>query len=79
MAYVAIVSTLIFGSLFVGVSGFFQTSEDIGGFDLLFFYLGSLCFLLPFSTSPFSYVVTIFFLCYPNVFPLLLTYTNFFL
>ena len=33
MAYVAIVSTLIFGSLFVGVSGFFQTSEDIGGFD----------------------------------------------
>ncbi len=33
MAYVAIVSTLIFGSLFVGVSGFFQTSENIGGFD----------------------------------------------
>ena len=33
MAYVAIVSTLIFGSLFVGVSGFFQTSEDIGGFE----------------------------------------------
>ena len=32
-AYVAIVSTLIFGSLFVGVSGFFQTSEDIGGFE----------------------------------------------
>ena len=29
MAYVAIVSTLIFGSLFVGVSGFFQTSEEI--------------------------------------------------
>ncbi|MEC7088888.1 MAG: hypothetical protein VXW82_00230, partial [Candidatus Thermoplasmatota archaeon] len=33
MAYVAIVSTLIFGSLFVGVSGFFQTSEEIGGFE----------------------------------------------
>ena len=33
MAYVAIVSTLIFGSLFVGISGFFQTSEEIGGFD----------------------------------------------
>lgn len=33
MAYVAIVSTLIFGSLFVGVSGFFQTNEDIGGFE----------------------------------------------
>ena len=33
MAYVAIVSTLIFGSLFVGVSGFFQTSEEVGGFD----------------------------------------------
>ena len=33
MAYVAIVSTLIFGSLFVGVSGFFQTSENVGGFE----------------------------------------------
>jgi hypothetical protein len=33
MAYVAIVSTLIFGALFVGVSGFFQTSENIGGFE----------------------------------------------
>ena len=33
MAYVAIVSTLIFGSLFVGVSGFFQTSEEIGGYE----------------------------------------------
>ena len=33
MAYVAIVSTLIFGSLFVGASGFFQTSEGAGDFD----------------------------------------------
>nr|MBC8517461.1 hypothetical protein [Euryarchaeota archaeon] len=33
MAYVAIVSTLIFGSLFVGVSGYYQTSESIGQFD----------------------------------------------
>ena len=33
MAYVAIVSTLIFGSLFVGVAGVFQTSENIGSFD----------------------------------------------
>jgi hypothetical protein len=33
MAYVAIVSTLIFGSLFVGISGFFQTSEEIGGYE----------------------------------------------
>ncbi|MDP6869791.1 MAG: hypothetical protein QGI21_03345 [Candidatus Poseidoniaceae archaeon] len=32
MAYAAIVSTLIFGSLFVGATGFFQTS-DSGGFD----------------------------------------------
>ena len=29
MAYVAIVSTLIFGSLFVGASGYFQTSEEL--------------------------------------------------
>jgi len=33
MAYVAIVSTMIFGSLFVGASGYFQTSEDLGGFE----------------------------------------------
>lgn len=33
MAYVAIVSTLMFGSMFVGVSGVFQTSENIGNFD----------------------------------------------
>ncbi len=33
MAYVAIVSTLIFGSLFVGATGFFQTSEGAGDFD----------------------------------------------
>jgi len=33
MAYVAIVSTLIFGSLFVGASGYFQTSEGAGGYD----------------------------------------------
>ncbi len=33
MAYVAIVSTMIFGSLFVGASGFFQTSEGAGDFD----------------------------------------------
>lgn len=33
MAYAAIISTLIFGSLFVGFSGYFQTSESIGGFE----------------------------------------------
>ena len=33
MAYAAIVSTLIFGSIFVGLSGYFQTSESIGGFE----------------------------------------------
>ena len=33
MAYVSIVSTLIFGSLFVGVSGFYQTNEGVGGFE----------------------------------------------
>ncbi|MDP6865195.1 MAG: hypothetical protein QGG96_07295 [Candidatus Poseidoniaceae archaeon] len=33
MAYVAIVSTLIFGSLFVGATGFFQTSDGAGDFD----------------------------------------------
>ncbi|HJL97471.1 MAG TPA: hypothetical protein QF401_04900, partial [Candidatus Poseidoniaceae archaeon] len=33
MAYAAIISTLIFGSLFVGFSGLFQTSEGIGGFE----------------------------------------------
>ena len=33
MAYISIVSTLIFGSLFVGVSGFYQTNEGIGGFE----------------------------------------------
>ena len=33
MAYVAIVSTMIFGSLFVGANGFFQTSEGAGDFD----------------------------------------------
>ena len=33
MAYVAIVSTLIFGSLFVGATGYFQTSEGIGGYQ----------------------------------------------
>tara|TARA_B100001115_G_scaffold184374_1_gene186566 strand:+ start:2174 stop:5410 length:3237 start_codon:yes stop_codon:yes gene_type:complete len=33
MAYVAIVSTLIFGSIFVGFSGVLQTSEGLGNFD----------------------------------------------
>ena len=33
MAYAAIISTLIFGSLFVGFSGYFQTSESVGGFE----------------------------------------------
>ena len=33
MAYAAIISTLIFGSLFVGISGFYQTSSGIGDFD----------------------------------------------
>ena len=33
MAYAAIISTLIFGSLFVGFSGYFQTSEGLGGFE----------------------------------------------
>ena len=33
MAYAAIISTLIFGALFVGVSGFYQTSDGIGEFD----------------------------------------------
>ena len=33
MAYVAIVSTLIFGSIFVGVSGVLQTSEGLGNFE----------------------------------------------
>ena len=33
MAYAAIVSTLIFGSIFVGLSGYFQTSEGLGGFE----------------------------------------------
>ena len=33
MAYVAIVSTLIFGSLFVGATGFFQTSDGVGGYE----------------------------------------------
>ena len=33
MAYAAIISTLIFGSLFVGISGFHQTSSGIGDFD----------------------------------------------
>ena len=33
MAYVAIVSTLIFGSLFVGASGYFQTSSETGGYE----------------------------------------------
>ena len=33
MAYAAIISTLIFGSLFVGISGVFQTSESVGGFE----------------------------------------------
>ena len=33
MAYAAIISTLIFGSLFVGISGFYQTSEGVGDFD----------------------------------------------
>lgn len=32
MAYVAIVSTLIFGSLFVGISGYWQTNERVGDF-----------------------------------------------
>ena len=31
--YAAIISTLIFGSLFVGISGFYQTSEGVGDFD----------------------------------------------
>ncbi len=33
MAYVAIVSTLIFGSIFVGIAGVLQTSEGLGNFD----------------------------------------------
>jgi len=33
MAYAAIISTLIFGSLFVGFSGYLQTSEGVGGFE----------------------------------------------
>ena len=33
MAYAAIVSTLIFGSIFVWFSGVFQTSESVGGFE----------------------------------------------
>ena len=33
MATVAIIATLIFGTLFVGISGFFQTNESIGGFE----------------------------------------------
>ena len=33
MAYVAIVTTLIFGSLFVGFSGYLQTSGSLGNFD----------------------------------------------
>jgi hypothetical protein len=33
MAYAAIISTLIFGSLFVGATGFFQTSDGLGDFD----------------------------------------------
>lgn len=33
MATIAIISTLIFGTLFVGISGFFQTNESIGGFE----------------------------------------------
>ena len=33
MATVAIISTLIFGTLFVGISGFFQTNESVGGFE----------------------------------------------
>ena len=33
MAYAAIISTLIFGALFVGVSGFYQTSDGVGDFD----------------------------------------------
>ena len=32
MAYVAIVSTLIFGSLFVGISGYWQTNEAVGDY-----------------------------------------------
>ncbi len=33
MAYSAIISTLIFGSLFIGFSGYLQTSEGVGGFE----------------------------------------------
>ena len=33
IAYAAIVSTLIFGSIFVGISGYFQTSEGLGGYE----------------------------------------------
>ena len=33
MAYAAIISTLILGALFVGVSGFYQTSDGVGDFD----------------------------------------------
>ena len=33
MAYAAIISTLIFGALFVGISGFYQTSSGVGDFD----------------------------------------------
>ncbi|MGB0616937.1 MAG: hypothetical protein ACPGOT_02695 [Candidatus Poseidoniaceae archaeon] len=33
MAYVAIITTLIFGSLFVGISGFWQTNERVGDFE----------------------------------------------
>ena len=29
MAYVAIVSTLIFGTIFIGASGYYQTSEEL--------------------------------------------------
>jgi len=33
MAYTAITVTMIFGSLFVGLSGFIQTSESLGSFE----------------------------------------------
>jgi len=33
MAYAAILSTMMFGAMFVGVSGYMQTDSDIGGYE----------------------------------------------
>jgi hypothetical protein len=33
MAYAAILSTMMFGAIFVGASGYMQTDSDIGGFE----------------------------------------------